>query len=329
MSEEIAKTKVCCPCRVIEVNFSEKVLCVEQELQNLKEEHEGFSRSIFKEIESMQQDLIQRFIDANYRMDATKDSACVAKNWSVLYLHNPNGSEHTWYDFKETIYNRFWNSDIAYEIQTDLCELVQDDMDVESYIAKFEELCLNSDSNDLNEVLVVRFLNGLNSCYKDDVSLMKENDLYCAFQRVVLLELRVIDWVDNLIVAIDGGSSINCISEEFVRVNHLQVKYLSKPYKVRWLHGGMELSVTHSAKVDLRIGDLVSKLSPTPSSGNIEVEEELLSEDQGLEESNEDFANHWSDSSDEDSSDIQEVDACEFVPKIKRFEEIEDAHSSV
>ncbi|CAI9094714.1 OLC1v1030501C1 [Oldenlandia corymbosa var. corymbosa] len=377
------------------VNFSDKVVCVEQELHNLKQEHEGLRGSTFKEIESMQQDLIQRFIDANYRVDTMKDSACIdklkieistfyggicegleswvestenlfellnvtrdsvkisiaiqglrhiAKNWSVLYLRNLDGSEHNGHDFREAIYNRFWSIDIGYEIQYDLYELVQGDMDVESYIAKFKKLCFNGGSDDLNEV------------YR---------------------------W----------GSSINCISEEFVRVNHLEVNDLSEPYKLCWLHGGMELSVTQSAKVDLRIGDLVTselldivpmtalvelrslspwesehimfkkrelskalckvkdvqqnkkegtfeegessggkfavrtwpsleELSITPSSGNIEIEEELLSQDQGLEESNEDFGYHWSDSSDEDSSDVKEIDASEFVPNSKRLEEI-------
>ncbi|CAI9117232.1 OLC1v1018581C1 [Oldenlandia corymbosa var. corymbosa] len=417
MSEEIAKTKVYCPCRVIEaqvqelgallksfevsdigvhdeivnkqlVNFSEKVLCVEQEVQNVKQEHEGLSRSIFKEIESMQRDLINVLLIQIIVW--INEGFCVC--WDSVKISIA---------IQETIYNRFWSRDIAYEIQTDLCELVQGDMDVESLIAKFfEELCLNSGSNDLNEVLVVRLLNGLNSCYKDDVSLIKENDLYRTFQRVVLLELCAIDWIDSFIVAIDGGSYINCISKEFVRVNHLEVKDLSEPYKLRWLHGGMELSATQSAKklgmvfvgslnvfsyrdhenrlVELRSlspwesehimferrelarplykvkdvqqnkkegKDLVAqdcflfknrrkfvvrtwpslkKYSPTPSSGNNEVEEESLIQQQVSVESSDDFPNKWS-----DSSDVQEIDPSEFVPKSKRLEEIEDAHSSV
>ncbi|CAI9089879.1 OLC1v1024528C1 [Oldenlandia corymbosa var. corymbosa] len=77
-------------------------------------------------------------------------------------------------------------------------------------------------------------------------------------------------------------------------------------------------------KFAVRTWPSLEELSPTPSRGNIEVEEGPLSEDQGLEESNEYFANHWS-----DSSDVQEIDASEFVPKSKHLEEIEDAHSSV
>ncbi|CAI9115496.1 OLC1v1016407C1 [Oldenlandia corymbosa var. corymbosa] len=166
----------------------------------------------------------------------------------------------------QSLKQEFWSSDIVYETQAELYELVQDDMDVESYIAKFEQLCLNDDVNDLSE-----------------------------------------------------------------------------PYKLRWLHGGMELSVTQSVKVDLRIGDLVSnegtfeegessgkaKYSPMPSNGNNEVEEESLNHQQVYEELSGDFPSKWNDSSDEDSSDVLEIDADEYVLKSKYLEEIEDIHSSM
>ncbi|CAI9089858.1 OLC1v1024507C1 [Oldenlandia corymbosa var. corymbosa] len=420
MSEEIAKSKMCCPCRVIEarvkeleaylkscevgdigvhdevvnkqlVNFSEKMLCVEQEFQNFKQEHEGV-KSWVNSIENL-------FELLNVTRDGVK---------------------------------------ISIAIQVELYELVQGDMDVESYIAKFEELCLNGNNNDLNEVLVMRFLNGLNSCYKDDVSVTGEKDLYRAYQRVMLLELRknraiwkkcndnlreqgvalkytphcvesnvdhafrtigAMDWVENLIVAIDGGSSTNCISEEFVRVNHLEVDLrigdlvssesldivpmtacdivLSLPFikklgmvivgslnvfsyrdhenrlvelrslspwenehimfkrrkdkqKVFLSVGGPRLfPFKNRRKFAVRTWTSLKEYSPTPSSGNNEVEGKSLNHQQVSEESSGDFPSKWNDSSDEDSSDVQDIDASEFVPKSKRLEEIEDTHSSV
>ncbi|CAI9115399.1 OLC1v1016298C1 [Oldenlandia corymbosa var. corymbosa] len=68
---------------------------------------------------------------------------------------------------------------------------------------------------------------------------------------------------------------------------------------------------------------------PTPSSGSNEVEEESLNHQQVSKESSGDFPSKWNDSSDEDSRDVQEIGASEFVPKSKRLEEIEDTHSSV
>ncbi|CAI9115364.1 OLC1v1016252C1 [Oldenlandia corymbosa var. corymbosa] len=82
-------------------------------------------------------------------------------------------------------------------------------------------------------------------------------------------------------------------------------------------------------KFAVRCWLFLKEFSTTPSSGNIEVEEELLNQQQVSEESSNDFPSHWSDSSDGDSSDIQEIDASEFIPKSKRLEEIEDAHSSM
>ncbi|CAI9102973.1 OLC1v1001376C1 [Oldenlandia corymbosa var. corymbosa] len=183
----------------------------------------------------------------------------IAKTWSVLYLRNKEGSLSSWYEFKDALYNRFWNSEIACDYQTELNDLTQDYMDVESYIAKFEELCVNSDNHELNEVLAARFLNGLNSwaaspCENKVLRYTQhsvESNVDRGFQT-----LGAIEWVDNLIVAIDGGSSVNYISEEFVRANHLEVSDLCEPCKLRWLHGGMELSVTQNAKVNLRIREL-------------------------------------------------------------------------
>ncbi|CAI9089886.1 OLC1v1024535C1 [Oldenlandia corymbosa var. corymbosa] len=82
-------------------------------------------------------------------------------------------------------------------------------------------------------------------------------------------------------------------------------------------------------KFAVRTWPSLKEYSPTPSNGNNEVKEESLNHEQVSEESSGDFPSKWSDSSDEDSSDVQEIDASEFVPKSKYLEEIEDAHLSV
>ncbi|CAI9090051.1 OLC1v1024735C1 [Oldenlandia corymbosa var. corymbosa] len=366
------KQLVCCPCRVIEarvqeleallkgfevgdigvhdevvnkqlVNFSDKVLRVEQELYNLKQEHEGMKGGIFKEIESMQRDLIQHFIE--------KDNAFFMGD-RELY--------------------RAYHRVLLLELRKNrnIWKKCNDSWKEQGVALRYTPHCVESNVD----------------------------HVFCT--------IGAIDRVDNLIVAIDGGSSINWISEEFVRV--LEVKDLSEHYKLRLLHGGMELSVTQSVKVDLRIGDLVSSelldivpmtacdvvlgllfikklgmvfvgslnvfsyrdhehrlvelrslspwesehimfkrrelvralckvtdvqqnkkevggprlfpfknrrkftmrtwaslkdYSPMPSNGNNEVEEESLNHNQVSEESSGDFPSKWSDSSDEDSSD--------------------------
>ncbi|CAI9115449.1 OLC1v1016351C1 [Oldenlandia corymbosa var. corymbosa] len=65
----------------------------------------------------------------------------------------------------------------------------------------------------------------------------------------------------------------------------------------------------------------LKEYSPTPSSGNNEVEEESLNHQQVSEESSVDFPSKWNDSSDEDGNDVQEIDSSEFVPKTKCLEE--------
>ncbi|CAI9112538.1 OLC1v1012999C1 [Oldenlandia corymbosa var. corymbosa] len=172
MSEEVAKSEVCCPCREIEEKLRQLEVAV-QELEEISLNKECLREDIFKKIESMQQDLIQCFIDANCRMDAMKDSASVGKlkleiltfyggicegvESRVVSIENlfellevTKDSVKISITVQGAIYNRFWNSEIAYESQAELYELVQGDMDVESYITKFEELCLNGNSVSLD-----------------------------------------------------------------------------------------------------------------------------------------------------------------------------------
>ncbi|CAI9102997.1 OLC1v1001404C1 [Oldenlandia corymbosa var. corymbosa] len=90
------------------------------------------------------------------------------------------------------------------------------------------------------------------------------------------------------------------LSDENHMASH-RSQHQMKEKKVFLSVGGSRLfPFKNRRKFAVRTWPSLEKLSPTHSSGNIEVEEESLSEDQGLEESNEDFANHWSDSSDED-----------------------------
>ncbi|CAI9106331.1 OLC1v1005461C1 [Oldenlandia corymbosa var. corymbosa] len=103
-----------------------------------------------------------------------------------------------------------------------------------------------------------------------------------------------------------------------------------KKQKVFLSVGGLRLfPFKNRRKFSVRTWSSLKEYSPTSSIGNNEVEEESLNHQQVSEESSGDFLSKWSDSSDEDSSDVQEIDASEFVPKSKRLEEIEDTHSSV
>ncbi|CAI9115398.1 OLC1v1016297C1 [Oldenlandia corymbosa var. corymbosa] len=397
MSEEIAKSKMCCPCRVIEVRV--------KELEALLKSSEVGDIGVHDEVVHKQLvNFMKRCFVWNKSFKTLRVESWVNSIENLFELLNvTRDSVKISIAIQETIYNRFWSSDIVYETQVELYELVQGDMDVESYIAKFEELCLNGNNNDLNEVLVNRAIwKKCNDNWRER-GVALEYTPHCVESNVdhVFRTIGAIDWVDNLIVTIDGVSNINYISEEFVRVNHMEVNDLSEPYKLRWLHGGMELSVTQSVMVDLRIGDLVSsesldivpmktcdvvmglpfikklgmvfvgslnvfsyrdhenrvgqkvfllvggprlfpfkkrikfvvrtwpslEYSPTPSSGNNEVEEESLNHQQVSEESS-DFPSTWNDSSDKDSNDVQGIDTSEFVPKSKRLEEIDDTHSN-
>ncbi|CAI9112677.1 OLC1v1013152C1 [Oldenlandia corymbosa var. corymbosa] len=103
-----------------------------------------------------------------------------------------------------------------------------------------------------------------------------------------------------------------------------------KEQNVFLLIGGPKLfPFKNRRKCDVRSWPSLKELSPTPSIRSNDGEEEPLNQQQVSKTSSDDFPSNWSDSSDEDSSDVVEIDASEFVPKSKLLEDIEDAHSSM
>ncbi|CAI9117338.1 OLC1v1018714C1 [Oldenlandia corymbosa var. corymbosa] len=117
--------------------------------------------------------------------------------------------------------------------------------------------------------------------------------------------------------------------DENHRTSHRSLNQMKEQKVVLSIGGPRLVPFKSRRKFPVRNWPFLKELSPHPSSRSNEEKEESLNQDQVSKESSDDFANNWNDSSDEDSSDVVEIDASKFVPKNKRHEDTEDAHSNV